>query len=214
MAGKEDTKRKTFPVKVSEIPHAVDEQQLFTLFKEDGGIKLSSVHLKKSDPFNHAFVNCETLQDANKAVEKFNGYNVCGNILKVKLQPSVDQSIKKVETNRFSAGSDAKQFSVKISNISSNTTQKTLEELFKTTVHLRSVSNKPSYAHANYTTSEDMSVALQLHNSIIDGYKIQVKEKDKSRYVAIVNVHMKCTIVICLYMWLIIYHYKRALYMH
>ena len=214
MAGKEDTKRKILSVKVSEIPHAVDEQQLSTLFKEDGGIKLSSVHLIKSDPFNHAFVNCETPQDAKKAVEKFNGYNVCGNILKVKLKASVDQSVKKVETNRFSAGSDAKQFSVKISNISSNTTQKTLEELFKTTVHLRSVSNKPSYAHANYTTSEDMSVALQLHNSIIDGYKIQVKEKDKSRYVAIVNVHMKCTIVICLYMWLIIYHYKRALYMH
>lgn len=214
MAGKEDTKRKTLSVKVSEIPHGVDEQQLSTLFKEDGGIKLSSVHLKKSDPFNHAFVNCETSQDANKAVEKFNGYNVCGNTLKVKRQASVDQSAKKVETNRFSAGTDAKQFTLKISNISSNTTQKRLEELFKTTVHLTPVPNKPSYAHANYTTSEDMNVALQLHNSIIDGYKIQVKEKNKSRYIAIVNVHIKCTIVIYLCMWLIIYHYKRALYMH
>ena len=184
MAGKENTKRKqTFGIKVSEIPLVVDEQQLTTLFLENGAIKLSSVHLKKSDPFNHAFVNFETLQDANKAVEKFNGYDLYGNALKVKLQSGIGQSVRNIETNGSSASSDAKQFTLKISNVSPNTTQKRLEDLFKTTVCLMKVSDKPSYAYANYDTFEDMSDALQLHSSTIDGCKIQVKRSDKSRCV-------------------------------
>ena len=109
---------------MSEIPLVVDEQQLTILFSENSAIKLSSVHLKKSDPFNHAFVNFETLQDANKAVEKFNGYDLHGNTLKVKLQSGVGQSVRNIETNGSSSSSDAKQFTLKISNISPNTTQK------------------------------------------------------------------------------------------
>ena len=182
MDGKETAKRKqTFGVKVSEIPLAVDEQQLTTLFTDNGAIKLSSVHLKKSNPFNHAFVNFETQQDANRAVKKFNGHNLCGNALKIKLQ---DQSDKSIEGNGLSASSDTKLFSLKVSNISPNTTQKRLEELFKTTVHLKPVPfGKPSFAYANYEIFEDMSDALQLHNSTIDGCKIQVKKiTDKSRY--------------------------------
>ena len=45
------------------------------------------------------------------------------------------------------------------------------------------VSDKPSYAYANYDNFEDMSDALQLHNFTIDGCKIQVKRSDKSRCV-------------------------------
>ena len=175
----EEHKKQTFSIKVSEIPRSVDVQQLTTLFAENNN---SSVHLKESNPFNHAFVNYESLQDAKTVVEKFNGYKLCGNTLKVKLQSSKDQSVKSQETNGFGAGSNPKQFSIKISKIHPNTTQKRLEELFKTTIHLKELPGTSNYAYANYETFQDMSDALQHHNLTIDGYKIQVKETNKHRY--------------------------------
>ena len=180
-------KKQTFSIKVSEIPHSVDVQQLTTLFAENNN---SSVHLKESNPFNHAFINYESLQDAKTAIEKFNGYKLCGNTLKVKLHPSKDQSVKSQETDGFGAGSNSKQFSIKISNIHPNTTQKRLEELFKTIIHLKELPGKSNYAYANYETFQDMRDAIQHHNLTIDGHKIQVKEANKLRYGKCMYTHM------------------------
>lgn len=183
MAEKNNAKgTQTFTVKVSEIHHDVDEQRLNTLFSMCG--KISSICLNKSEPFNHAFVNYESLQDAYTARKNMNGYSLCGNILKVILKSNGTQSAspKDPETKSSDMGSDARTFSIKISNINPNTTRETLSQVFKTTVYLKSISGKPSFAHANYNTSKDMKDALQLHNSTIDGNKIQVKETNNSRY--------------------------------
>ena len=246
-------KIQTVCIKVSGIPHVVDEPQLSTLFSVYGK---NNIHLKNSNPFNHAFINYESLQDANAAVKNLNGYSFCGNTLSVEIQhPSqssnhftlkisninpvtsketLSQLFKttvhpkevpgkpsfayanyetkaemesalqyhnttlngsqiQVKVHKSGAGqptenpavvkcSDMKQFSIKISNINPNSTQERLSELFKTTVHLKKNPNKPSYAYANYDSLRGMSDALQLNNSKIDEYKIQVKEANKSRY--------------------------------
>ena len=257
MAGKHNTtKVQTFGIKVSGIPHGVDEPQLSTLFSVYGK---NNIHLKNSNPYNYAFVNYESLQDANAAVKKLNGYDFCGNSLNVAIQqprqsnnqfilkisninpvtsketlselfkttvhpmevpgkPSfayanyetkadmedglryhnctlngsqiqvkvhksgADQPTENPVVNGLVKSSDMKQFSIKISNINPNSTQERLFQLFKTAVHLKNNPGKPSYAYANYDTLKGMSDALELNNSEIDDYKIQVKEANKSRY--------------------------------
>lgn len=254
MAEKHNTKKiQIVGIKVSGIPHVVDEPQLSTLFSVYGK---NNIHLKNSNPFNHAFINYESLQDANAAVKNLNGYSFCGNTLSVEIQhprqssnhftlkisninpvtsketlselfkttvhpkevpgkPSfayanyetkaemenglqyhnttLNGSQIQVKLHKSGAdqptespavvkSSDMKQFSVKISNINPNSTEERLSELFRTTVHLKVNPGKPSYAYANYDSLRGMNDALQLNNSKIDDYKIQVKEANKSRY--------------------------------
>ena len=274
MAEEHNAKRiQTFGIKVSGIPHGVDEPQLSTLFSVYGN---NNIHLKNSNPFNHAFINYESLHDANAAVKNLNGHSLCGNTLSVEIQhprqsnnqftlkvtninpvtsketltdlfkttvqpievrdkssyayanyetradmenglqyhnttlngsriqvkvhkSGADQPIKKPETNDLVKSSNT-QFSIKISNINPNSTQERLSQMFKTTVHLKKIPCKPSYAYANYDTLKSMSDALLLNNHEIDDYKIQVKEANKSRYCNCISLCVQniCTILACI----------------
>ena len=133
-----------------------------------------------------------------------NGYSVPGGILKVKLQSttsakrcqlarnastclvshnnlntssSISQFTER-STSDTDVGSAANHFSVKISNVNLITTctQDKLSELFKTPVIVKDVqSSSKKYAYANYKSQEEMEEALKLHDTLLDGLKIQVK---------------------------------------
>ena len=197
MAGLFHGKRNlTFGIKVSEIPDSIDEHDLKLMFKKFGTI--SSVHVKNSKPLKHAYINYESQHSANRAAEKMNRYEVNGGTIKVKAQ-GVDEPDHKrhkpTSSNTTSELSDSlsnskhhsgthtnvNQFSVKISNINPSTTQVVLSELFKTTVTLNTFPGSKSYAYANYKSQQEMENALQLHNTILDGLKIQVKIANSSK---------------------------------
>ena len=154
----------TYGIKISDISKDVTEHQLRHHFTRFGTI--SSLFLKNSSPFNHAFVNYEAFEDAKMATATMNGKRIGQNALKVKLQDddcSVNQSIQ------------SKKYTLKISNINPRTTQKRLSTLFKTDVSLKIVPGKPSYAYANYDSEIDVKDALKLHDFLLDDINIQVK---------------------------------------
>ena len=161
----------TYGIKISEISKGVTEQMLKHHFATFGTI--SSIFLKNSSPFNHAFVNYEVLKDAKMAAMVMNGKRVGQNALKVKLQ-SDDNSISQpfIQDSQFIQSS---RYTLKVSNINPSTTQKRLSMLFKTDVSLKEVSGKPNYAYANYDSEVDMKNALKLHDFLLDDFNIQVK---------------------------------------
>ena len=193
-------RKSTFGIKVSEIPIGINEDDLISMFTPFGSI--ASVHIKDSQPLNHAFINYESEEGAASAASLMNGFNVPGGVLKVKLQSttsakrcqlarnastclvshnnlntssSISQFTER-STSDTDLGSAANHFSVKISNVNLITTQDELSELFKTPVIIKDVqSSSKKYAYANYKSQEEMEEALKLHDTLLDGLKIQVK---------------------------------------
>jgi len=210
--------RRTFGIKVSEIPDGIDEPKLRRMFSRFGNI--TSIHVKHSLPFNHAYINYDSLHDARKAAEHMDKKNVHGGTLKVKVQdgdfagamlpqtskgfgcsrpdPFFGSIMHPVSSShrdhsdssiRSNADSDMSQFSVKISNINPNTTQVELNKLFKTAVILRRVPGNKSYAYANYKFQQEMESAMLNHNVMLDGLKIQVKMAS-SKYECLCDMHI------------------------
>ena len=154
----------TYGIKISEISKDVTELQLRHYFARFGPI--SSISLKLSSPFNHAFVNYQVLADAKAATVTMNGARIGQNALKVKLQND-DYSISQPVQD--------KKYTLKISNINPSTTKERLSMLFKTDVTLNVVSGKPNYAYANYDHEADVKDGLKFHDLLLDGFNIQVK---------------------------------------
>jgi len=183
----------TYGINVSKIPDSVGEDDLTLMFGKFGSI--SSVHVIKSKPLKHAFINYESQHSAIRAAEKMNRYEVSGGLIKVTVQDQSDHKKHKPAssndnitselsddiTNRAATHARANQFSVKISNINPNTTQVALSEFFKTTVILNAFPGSKSYAYANYRSQQEMDDALKLHNTLLDGLKIQVKVANSSK---------------------------------
>lgn len=154
----------TYGIKISEISKDVTEKHLKHHFASFGTI--SSLFLKHSSPFNHAYVNYETFEDAKMATAAMNGKRIGQNALKIRLQDDdcpISQPIQ------------SKKYTLKISNINPMTTQKRLSMLFKTDVNLKEVPDKPSYGYANYDSEIDAKDALKLHDFLLDDFNIQVK---------------------------------------
>lgn len=160
----------TFGIKISEISTDVTEQMLRFHFGSFGTI--SSIFLKTSSPYNHAFVNYKSLEDARMATAVMNGKRIGQNALKIKLQGD-DCSTSQPFVQR-------KDYTLKISNINPNTTQKRLSMLFKTDVSLNVVSGRPSFAYANYDSEAEVKDALKLHDFLLDDFNIQVKLSRRS----------------------------------
>ena len=179
-------RKQTFGIKVSEIPDGVTEVDLQSLFSKFGNIL--SVHLRNSKPLNHAFINYDSQQTAATASEAMDGYSISGSTIKVKLQATGSRSHKSstpesVQPRGRDTTPALKQFSVKISNINPTTTQEVLSGLFKTTVIVKEVPGKKSFAYANYKTQEGVQAALKLHGTSLDGLQLSVKSPTSSRYV-------------------------------
>ena len=154
----------TYGIKISEISKDVTEKHLRHRFARFGII--SSLFLKNSNPFNHAFVNYETFEDAKKATAAMDRQRIGQNALKVKLQDDDCPITQPIQS---------KKYTLKISNINPGTTQKRLSVLFKTDVSLKEVPDKPSYAYANYDSEIHVKDALKLHDFLLDDFNIQVK---------------------------------------
>ena len=154
----------TYGIKVSEISRDVTEQQLRHCFAGFGPI--SSIFLKQSSPFNHAFINYQILADAMAATAAMNGARIGHNALKVKLQDD-DHSI--------SQPVQSEKYTLKISNLNPMTTKKKLSMLFQTDVTIIKVSGKPSYAYANYDHEINVKDGLKFHDMLLDDFNIQVK---------------------------------------
>lgn len=155
----------TSGIKISEISKDVDEWTLRHHFVTFG--KISSIFLKTSYPYNHAYVNYMNLADAKMAAATMNGCRIGQNAVKVKLQDDDSPTSQPFV--------QSKKYALKISNINPRTTQKRLSILFKTDVSLKEVSGKPSYAYANYDSEVDMKDALKFHDFLLDDFNIQVK---------------------------------------
>jgi len=160
----------THGIKISEISKDVTEQILRHHFKKFG--EISSIFLKNSSPYNHAFVNYERFQDAKMAAVNMNGKRIGQNFLKVKLQDDDNDDGCSPTSQPYIYSAN---FTLKISNINPCTTQKRLATLFKTDVSLKVVPGKPNYAYANYDSEVDMKDALKLHDFLLDDFNIQVK---------------------------------------
>jgi len=189
-------RKQTFGMKVSEIPDGVTEIDLQSLFSKFGNIL--SVHLRNSKPLNHAFINYDSQQSAATAAETMNGYSISGSTIKVKLQATSSGSHKSstpesVQPKGRDTTPVTKQFSVKVSNINPCTTQEVLSGLFKTTVIVKEVPGKKSFAYANYKTQEEVQAALKLHGTSLDGLQLSVKSPTSSRYVLCVFVIILCS---------------------
>jgi len=204
----------TFSIKISEIPVDIGEDNLRSMFDAFGNIL--GVHLKDSQPLNHAFINYDSPHSAVNAADQMNGFKVPGGVLKVKLQQVISAKRYRpaasaantvallndnlncpssIDESTGSKGVD-QQFSVKISNINPNSTQEDLSKLFKTTVIVKDVlASSKKYAYANFKYQEEMDEALKLNDTLFDNCKIQVKIASSSKNVLVINnVYFICTI--------------------
>ena len=169
---------KKYTLKISNINPRTTQKRLSMLFKMDVSLK------EVPDKPSYAYANYDSEIDVKDAL-KLHDFLLDDFNIQVKLSgSSVDHSTLSQLSDSSYQVSAPHQFSVKISNINPVTTQERLSELFKTTVVVNIVPGGPNYGYANYASLIGMEYALNLHNLVVDDFKIQVKvAKTKSRLV-------------------------------
>ena len=155
-------------MKVNHVSLSVKKHQLDILFGKHG---LCEVHLRHQygQSEQYAFVNYASQEAARTAARELNGTTLSGGRLTVKVQGE-----------RSFVG----EYTVKVENLSKETTQNLLEDLFGffgnveiASIKLNTPANSPfNYAYVNYYNAEDAQKAVgEFNNTKIEGWTVKVK---------------------------------------
>ena len=184
-------------IKVNHLAKSVTEQWLRSAFINFGTIK--GMYLQEGQTENNAFINYDSFEDATKAVEGMNGQNVDGVEIQVKLQDATSSETlqhSRAESSKGSTGpisniadtslgpgvvvaeTGAKQYTLKVTNISKATTEEKLKSEFGcfkgfVSSKLNVTTAASNYAWVNFANLKGAKAAQQrLNSTTLDGSKI------------------------------------------
>ena len=166
-------------LKVNHIPFSVSFQQLKHEFEHFGRCKVV-LHTGNNGE-NYAYVNYYDVLDAEDALQQMNQTTLCGKKITVKRQYSSSSASYSV----------TEQYTVKVTELSKETTKETLNIMFKVVspdAHVLSVKineghGEFNWAYVNYNSLNDAQKAVQLYNGTkIDSSKIRVKMQESLRH--------------------------------
>ena len=162
--GRSGQRRKTFGIKVTNLPHDITKEELYDCFN---GYEIDSVVLKHGNGTPYAFVNFYTASCAQAAATNEDGTLIGENQIKCKVQTEDHKS--------------GRQYTVKVTNLSKRTTEKTLSSLFNfgTTPRVRLIrchKSQFNFAYVNYSLQSDSEYAVNnLDEEEVNGSQIKVK---------------------------------------
>ena len=189
-------------IEVNHLAKSVTERWLRSTFTNFGIIK--SICLREGQTENYAIVNYDSCEDAAKAVEGMNGQNVDGVEIQVKLQEATNSETLQAASSTTSTArgslpstgsvssvkdtslgpsvmvteTGARQYTIKVTNISKVTTEEKLRSEFGrfkgfVSLKLNVTSTASNYAWVNFATLKGALAAQQrLNGASLDGSKI------------------------------------------